>query len=231
MKTHTNEYLDLCITPKIVEALILELFAGEVVRLSEIAPIVRQEFIDRGGNDPGECIPHNRFYSSMKKGLRYLKNGEYAELVPHNRWRIKANRITTDIPVQNGSQQPIVESNENTSMTETLTIGSGIGAVYVYYYPTYKEMANIKSESAWRCKIGYSEKSTEIRIKGQSATTVPEKEEIGLVIRTDYPNLLEHAIQFVLKCRGRWEKESPGKEWFLTSPTEVAGIYTIINSI
>lgn len=227
----TNEYLDLYITPKIVEALILELFAGKVVRLSEIAPIVRQKFIDKGGNDPGECITDNKFYSNMKKGIRYLKEAGYAELVPHNRWRIKASRNSNTTPVQNGSQQPVVEPNENTSATETLTIGSGIGVIYVYYYPSYRELANIKNESAWRCKIGYSEKSPEIRIKEKFTTAVPEKEEIGLVIRTDYPKLLEHAIQFVLKSRGRWQEESPDKEWFLTSPTEVAGIYAIINSI
>ena len=35
-----------------------------------------------------------------------------------------------------------------------LTLGSGTGSVYLYYYPRDKESANSKRESAWECNIG-----------------------------------------------------------------------------
>ena len=56
--------------------------------------------------------------------------------------------------------------------------------------------------------------------------------EIGLEIKTNNPRALEKAIHGILELKGqKVETSGKGSEWFLTSPTEVAGIYTILNSI
>ena len=49
----------------------------------------------------------------------------------------------------------------------TLTLGSGTGSVYLYYYPRDKESANSKRESAWECNIGRTKRSPSKRVREQ----------------------------------------------------------------
>lgn len=113
-----------------------------------------------------------------------------------------------------------------------LTLGSGTGSVYLYYYPRDKESANSKRESVWECNIGMTKRSTSKRVGEQKEKFDHQSPEIGLAIKTNNPSALEKAIHAILELKGQ-QVETSGKdsEWFLTSPTEVAGIYTILNSI
>ena len=43
--------------------------------------------------------------------------------------------------------------------------------------------------------------------------------------------MLEQTIHNILKLRGQHKEESPGTEWFMTSPNEVANIYQVIMGI
>lgn len=58
-----------------------------------------------------------------------------------------------------------------------------------------------------------------------SKTGIPEKPVIGLVIKTDNSGPMENAIQTLLEAIGRKCEDSPGQEWYITSPREVEGIY------
>lgn len=114
----------------------------------------------------------------------------------------------------------------------TLTLGSGTGSVYLYYYPRDKESANSKRESVWECNIGMTKRSTSKRVGEQKEKFDHQNPEIGLKIKTNNPRALEKAIHAILELKGQQvETSGKGSEWFLTSPTEVVGIYTILNSI
>ena len=114
----------------------------------------------------------------------------------------------------------------------TLTLGSGTGSVYLYYYPRDKESANSKRESVWECNIGMTKRSISKRVGEQKEKFDHQNPEIGLEIKTNNPRALEKAIHAILELKGQQvETSGKGSEWFLTSPTEVVGIYTILNSI
>lgn len=105
-------------------------------------------------------------------------------------------------------------------------IGSGESTVYVYYYPTFKDNAIKEGEDFWKCKVGKTTKDANSRIKEQ--TGIPEQPETGLEIKTDDPDQLENALHAMLKARGRHVEEAKGKEWFITSPTEVYEMYCLL---
>ena len=126
------------------------------------------------------------------------------------------------------STKPITPKN----CPVTLTLGSGTGSVYLYYYPRDKESANSKRESVWECNIGMTKRSTFKRVGEQKEKFDHQSPEVGLEIKTNNPRALEKAIHAILELKGQQvETSGKGSEWFLTSPTEVVGIYTILNSI
>lgn len=116
----------------------------------------------------------------------------------------------------------------NTDLNSEKTIGSGNSSVYLYYYPQYRESAESKGEKVWACKIGKTIHSeADGRIRSQ-ATGLPESPMIGLHIKTDWPKEVEDIIHDILKVRGTHIADAPGREWFLTSPSEVEEIYNFI---
>ena len=90
------------------------------------------------------------------------------------------------------STEPPKESTEPPKDSAVpLTLGSGTGAVYVYYFPRDKKHAESEGKSVWACKIGMTENDVETRVKGQMTAAIYEEPEIGLEIRTDNPRGLE----------------------------------------
>ena len=116
----------------------------------------------------------------------------------------------------------------NSGLEAERIIGSGNGSVYLYYYPQYQEMAESKGEQVWACKIGKTIHSeADGRIRAQ-ATGLPESPMIGLHIKTDKEKKIERIIHDILKVRGKHIADAPGREWFVTSPSEVEEIYNSI---
>ena len=116
----------------------------------------------------------------------------------------------------------------NSDLDPERTIGSGSSSVYLYYYPQYRESAESKGENVWECQIGRTIHSeADGRIRGQ-ATGLPENPKIGLHIKTNVEVKIEQIIHDILKGRGKHIEEAPGREWFLTSPSEVEEIYKFI---
>ncbi|MCH3923261.1 GIY-YIG nuclease family protein [Limosilactobacillus sp.] len=98
-------------------------------------------------------------------------------------------------------------------------------AVYLYYYDKYKELAELKGQHVWECKIGRTETDPISRVLGQAGTCYPELPHIALILNCDNSSLMEKALHSILKVKGRWLSDSPGKEWFITSPEEVENLY------
>lgn len=63
------------------------------------------------------------------------------------------------------------------------------------------------------------------RVSQQISDQLPEKPQIALILRTDDCRMLESKIQIVFKEKGKRIEDAIGKEWFLTSPSEVLAIY------
>ena len=115
------------------------------------------------------------------------------------------------------------EDVEILSGQSSLTIGSGLEAVYLYFNPSEKELADLKGQSNWECKIGMTTTlPVEARIFSQGVKTAFSKAPvIGLVIKSDNAYRLEKALHHALHMAGAEAPESLGSEWFLTNPEKI----------
>ncbi len=224
------KYAGATLTPGISKELILELFSGQVVQRKQIADSIVQKHLSRGGLNPkseaSQCI---------KAALRKMKKLGLAENAYYAHWRIAHTPEYSKTEVNESTQItqiPHAKPDQSQSTIEAITIGAGNGAVYLYYYPRDKKRA--RSKQIFECKVGMTESRVNVnsRVKSQSTTGIYESPEIGLIIQTNTPRELEKMIHGILEMKGRRvDTSGNGKEWFMTSPTEVAGIYTILNSI
>ena len=110
-------------------------------------------------------------------------------------------------------------------------VGEGTGEVYVYYYPSYKLLAELQRKDVFRCKIGMTRAGYERRFANTQKTEQPEHREVGLVIKTDYPEALEKMIHSALTMMGRRCSDTPGREWFMASPRMVKNIYESMSKL
>lgn len=224
------KYAGATLTPGISKELILELFSGQVVERKQIADSIVQKHLDRGG-----LHPKSEALQCIKAALRNMKKLGLAENAYYGHWRIAHTPEYSKTEVNESTQitqVPHAEPDQSQPTIEAMTIGTGNGAVYLYYYPRDKKLGQSNSKQIWECKVGMTESSVNSRVKSQSTTNIYESPEIGLIIQTNTPRELEKVIHGILEMKGRRvETSGNGKEWFMTSPTEVAGIYTILNSI
>jgi len=91
-------------------------------------------------------------------------------------------------------------------------------------------VATSEGRKTWPCKIGRTDGDPILRVMAQANTALPERPEIALVVRTAQPAALELALHSILKLGGRWRHDSPGSEWFDTSPDEVLSLYRAIEA-
>ena len=111
-----------------------------------------------------------------------------------------------------------------------IVIGDGKECVYVYYYKSEKELAELKGGKKFPCKIGMSKsKDYRSRIGGQGANTArSEKPAVGLVIYTDKARSLESVIHEALEQNGdKVGSSGTGNEWFNTTPEHIRNWYEI----
>jgi hypothetical protein len=103
--------------------------------------------------------------------------------------------------------------------------------VYVYFYPAYKELAVLKNEKYWRCKIGRTDSIEPVfRIQSQVTTEICELPIVPFLIRTNNSNGLERSIHTAIENRGRKCDTALGKEWYYTNPEEVEEIVKFIEN-
>jgi T5orf172 domain len=106
------------------------------------------------------------------------------------------------------------------------TLGTGSQWVYVYYSPRDEELATLKKETVWLCKIGCCKGPPDGRIVQQGArTALAGNPVVALGIQTDERKRLERLLHAALAYAGKHDKSGGGAEWFRTNPTEVAILY------
>lgn len=198
------------LTMSIARELILEFFKGQTVHRQDIIRKVDKIYLERGGKSSDNIV------HPVVDALNNLKSREFANNPNPGDGIWKIIGETVDKGIDDGGAN------------EVRQIGSGNNSVYVYYYPTYRERAELRGEETWACKVGRSEYQNPIhRILEQAGTGMPEKPKIALVIQTNRPTDLENAMHTLLD-RDRMP-DAPGTEWFMTNPSRVEDIYEIIS--
>lgn len=110
-------------------------------------------------------------------------------------------------------------------------VGIGSGSVYCYFNPSDKELADIKGELSWPCKIGMTDGPVLDRIMEQGVRTAFSKPpRVGIIIKSDFPKTIERALHSALRIANASIRSAPGSEWFETSPEAVARWYELFVS-
>ena len=208
------EYVKKPLTPGRTEKLITELFAGQTIQKQEIIRIVDETHRERGG------LPARaRFHHPVTLALSKMKREGHAENPRQGVWFIPSSS-QDDESVDDESLNSV-----EVNLDSERTVGSGENSVYLYYFPAYKRLAELGGEQVWACKIGKTRYDAISRIGSQTRTALPEYPKIGLIIKTDKAGLMETTIQGILKLQGKHKQDAPGREWFITSPSEVEQVY------
>ena len=186
------------LTQKVARELVIEIFSGKTgIQKKQIKQAIDETHTSRGGSlSTNEVHPVSSALSIMKKqGL--------ANNPTRGAWSILS--------------KPGVSPNDPFDSDAVQTLGSGKNSVYLCYYPAYRYLAKYEGKDFWACKIDSA--------GSQVPTAMPELPEIWLIFKTDDSENLEQTLHNVLKFRGKHIEDAPGGKWFMTSPSEVEGIY------
>ena len=229
---HSYQYAGQPLTGAMVQELVLELFAGRLAERRDIVDKVIKTHIKRGGRKPRAADPDRM----VKKALQGLKQRGLAENPSFGHWRIaKPDAVAPDLSPEGSSAPPEPDSDEAGSVEEQpapkadVILGTGSGAVYIYYLPIYYQSAKKSGEPFWPCKIGKTERDPLARVIAQAATALPQYPHIAIILYTEYPAAWEDALHGVLTIRARRVEDAPGAEWFNTSPEEVLALVAVID--
>ena len=198
------KYAGTSLTPSIACELIIEEFSGKTAERQKIIEAIVKIHCDRKG-----LPPKGRPEGVFKKALAEMKSEGKAENPSRGTWRIglRPNASETEVgesveSPQMSDEKEIIQHDQLDSPDKKI-VGSGGGSVYLYYYLAYRQLAELKGESSWPCKVGKSERDPVMRVESQAATAMPEKPKIALLIQTDKPSkvgegntqALDHARQ------------------------------------
>lgn len=231
------KYRDIPLSRPIAKELLLEMFSDETFTKQDATDLIVSGHNERGGVP---CDGEKAASSVMKEALRELKEeGMVAVVSPSKRGPGVQWHIFSD------GDPNLMEGDDDTEGVEDLgegvvptdpephkTIGTGDQSVYVYYYPAYKELAELKGMDTYRCKVGkFNNDDPLSRVWKQLGTSTCEYPQVALVINTDNPEKMEKALHIMLDLMGRHLTDTPGNEWFLTNPEEVEAIYKSLMDI
>lgn len=212
-------YKGLPITPSIVEELIVSLANGRTLKRDDIVKLILDFHINSGGLRPEA----QDFPRSVKKALSRMQERGEAINKTYGFWVIQK----TDAPLK--ESVAIEEVVEVVNVSSHAVYGEGDYAVYCYYFPAYRELSKSQGKNTWPCKIGRTDRDPLLRVLSQSATALPEPPYIEFVIKTNNSSVVEAVIHAALHLRGRYMDDSPGTEWFDTTPDEILEILRFIN--
>lgn len=208
-------YNSLELTPAIFKELLITLFDGKQFDRAIAVDTITKYHSENGGK-----LSKPSYIQTFKKACAYLKDSGLTN-VGYGVWKLNYEKTETEV-VSSSRQK------EEISYSVDKELGSGEKSVYVYYYDSYKNLAELNKKNAWECKVGRTDVDPIARVIGQAGTCYPELPHVALIIYCDDSSLLEKTLHDILKLRGKWLSESPGREWFLTSPEEIEEIYKSI---
>lgn len=210
------KYKNLELTPAIFKELLIELFDGKQFQRVDAIRMIIEHHINNGG-----ICEKNEYIGTFKKATNNLKENGIINC-GYGVWRLNYKEKDTTVFVREKSVEKIKADEE---------FGKGQYAVYVYYYDVYKELADLKEEENFPCKIGRTDRDPLQRIISQSGTCYPEKPHIALLFYCENSSNLENVFHSVLKKRNKWIEDAPGIEWFNTNIKEIKEIYNFVENI
>lgn len=211
------------LTPQVMADLARNLVQEPVFRRTALGKI-REYHLARGGAPTETDI-----MTLIKKAVTILARAGLLEGAGKPgwwRWQTGAN-VPARLQIGPGSwpTSGFFAGSELEAANEGTGEGQGSGRVYVYYFPTYKELAIRKREARWPVKVGMTcTGNSSIRVLNQQGTAMPETPVVGYECLTNTPRKLEQGLHAILHCRGQQLVDAPGTEWFLSSPDEIKEI-------
>jgi len=124
----------------------------------------------------------------------------------------------------NAAMDELIEDSElESTIRIEKEIGAGSECVYLYFNPNDRRLADLEGRDIWECKIGRTSSDDPInRVLRQGIRTALSRlPTVGLVLRTQDSAALENALHSSLRLVGAELPDSPGNEWFQTSPARV----------
>lgn len=169
---------------------------------------------------------------AVRRVLQDLRDEGLVSAPGHGFWRW--NGAVTD-----GATIPVVEQVDSTVASDDAVddlqpairiekeAGAGSECVYLYFNPNDRRLAELEGRDVWECKIGRTSSYDAIgRILGQGIrTSLSRLPTVGLLLRTDDSAALEKALHASLRLVGAEVPDSPGNEWFNTSPARIEAWY------
>ncbi|WP_395402263.1 GIY-YIG nuclease family protein [Arthrobacter sp. UC242_113] len=211
------KYQGLPLTPNVIAELAREVLKTPMFRRSELINAVEQHHAENGGAAALSLT------SATKKALRNLVDGGLLEPTgAYGYWRWVT---PPDQTVREDRSSLVDDETDELDLTDSIVEGAGAGSVYVYYFPGYRLLADLRRDDRWPIKVGMtSVGDAKIRISDQQGTAMPEQPLVAYVRRSDTPLKLERLVHAVLFYRGRQLDDAPGSEWFSSNPEEIKSI-------
>lgn len=211
------------LTCAIAYELIPQFFSGQTIELRQIVDRVTQSHIEQGGLKARSA----RADAPIGQALAKLTQIQLATKGSHGFWVILRQGDAPSSDQDSAISSQVVEDSKVEANSD-IELGSGASAIYVYYFDNYRESAAQANRDRWPCKIGRTDRDPLTRVNSQVATSLPEHPHIALILRTSEPSWWESVLHGVLTIRGFAKTDSPGCEWFNTSPHEVLEIIGFI---
>ncbi|MDE8668394.1 GIY-YIG nuclease family protein [Pseudarthrobacter sp. H3Y2-7] len=217
------KYAGLPLTPNVIADLAPLLVPEPLFRRAELIAAV-EDYHESQGGLPSE----SGLTSQVKKALQVLqKNGSLEPSGGYGTWRwLRAPEVAE----LSALVQPELSDEESLALEDVQAEGEGQGSMYVYYFPAYKDLAELRGEPTWPVKVGMTAAgNATVRVADQQGTAMPERPVLAYVRKTSTPRKLETAVQAILFFRGRQIEDAAGDEWFDSSPDEVRSIVNWIH--
>jgi hypothetical protein len=208
---------------------------------ANLLPLV-EAFLKRGGSAKRDAICRHVQDAWRDAGGQPLSSNAWGSSDELAKWASRVKRTLAKLRDQ-GRIREVVDANgvrlhgtwewvfpESVSPGSTATsdaelnVGSGKHLVYGLYDPRAKERALAAAEDRWLMKIGKTRsRSPYERI--QDGAFLPDRLSWGIAVWTDDPDRDEKLLRDILERRGRHYEGTGGKEWFITSPSEIETLY------
>jgi hypothetical protein len=213
------------LTPNVARHLVEELFRLQVQwKRDALVTEVQRLHAERGGfagkQDPVAVV--KKALSNLQADGLVIKH-HYG----HWRWRTDVVEATSEIGDAAETPSDVRDTEDEEPARTERVLGAGPESVYLYFNPNDRKLAQLEGRKVWECKIGRTATSdSEIRILSQGAkTALSHPPIVGLVIRTTDSFALEKALHSALRLVDAQVADSPGIEWFMTSPALVEAWY------
>lgn len=177
------------LTPQIMADLARNLVQEPVFRRTALGKI-REYHLARGGAPTETDI-----MTLIKKAVTILARAGLLEGAGKPgwwRWQTGAN-VPAGLQIGPGPwpNSGVFAGSELEAANKETSEGQGPGRVYVYYFPSYKELAIRKKEARWPVKVGMTSTSnSSTRVLNQQGTAMPETPVVGYECLTNTPRKL-----------------------------------------